>query len=226
MHAARSVALGIRTRQRVRFPSWLRQGCSPWLHCWRKGRGEVRRITAPGRGWIRHRLGVRYKMVPHSRTRSNNTQQQQPPRAKKSKTMAATATRPIFSIIPPYSAPEFIPFDPSRLAVKQPRTHHRKRKPNVDPSPHILWSDIDDITPKDKVLELDLTEPGSQSQSDIGRNGITQREGGDDGNGNGSRSPTALDNRNEDGSSMALKGGSPGRYLLICGWHAFMSNGQ
>jgi hypothetical protein len=161
--------------------------------------------------------------------------------------MAATATHQIFSIRPPHGAPEFIPFDPSRLAVKPPRTPHRKRKPVVDPYPYIPWTDIDDIgniVPKevdDNAPEPDITrpKPGTQppehqllsattgdidrTQSDTrGRNGITQREG----DGNGSRSPTASDTREEDADSRALQGSSLGRYLPIYGWHAFISNRQ
>ncbi|KAF2431956.1 hypothetical protein EJ08DRAFT_659634 [Tothia fuscella] len=120
------------------------------------------------------------------------------------------------------STPKFIPFDPSQLAFKPPR----KRKPNVDPYPHMPWTDIDDIAPE----ELDLTglEPGPQSpedrlssattrdvdrtQSDTGgKIGFTQRKGSS----NGSRSPTALDTREEDGDSTALKGSSLDEPLVI-----------
>lgn len=147
--------------------------------------------------------------------------------------MAATAIHHTFSIRPAHSAPEFIPFDPSRLAVKPPRIHHRKRKPNVDPSPHIPWVDIDEIVRKyvdDNVPNLNVTGPEPDSQSpdhrlspattrDIGRtqidtggrSGFTQREG----DGNRSRSPIPLDIREHRGP-IPLKGSSLGRYLLIC----------
>jgi hypothetical protein len=132
MHAARSVGLGIwdGSRQRISLPSRLQQGRFS-VTALEEGARRVgsRRRGVVGTDLTRHVdaagrvLGIRGpQTLAHTPTAlSNSTQQQQPTQARKSITMAATATHHTsFLIRPAYRVPEFIPFDPSRLAVKRP----------------------------------------------------------------------------------------------------------
>jgi hypothetical protein len=164
-------------------------------------------------------------------------QRQRLPPARKSRTMAATATHHTLSVRPLHSTPKFIPFDPSKLATKRPRPHRRNNTPKVDPSPHIPWTHIDEIDTEE--VDLAGREPGLRSpehqllptttrdvdrtQSDTGRRrGFVESEG----DGHGSRSPTPFGMREGRASSnpIALKGSSLGRHILIRKWCAFISN--